>query len=76
MRLKLIYNIFLYDFNIQIFIIYLFFKILVIKPRLAKIDIFFVGKYDTTHLKEETDKYDEVYRNYIKSRGLNAKDTN
>ena len=49
---------------------------MVIKPRLAKIDIFFVGKYDTTHLKEETDKYDEVYRNYIKSRCLNAKDTN
>ena len=45
-----------------------------IKPRLGKNAVFFEGKYDTTHLKEEIDKYDVVYGNYIKNRGSNAKD--
>ena len=47
-----------------------------VKPRLGKNAIFFEGKYDTSRLKEEIDKYDEEYQNYIKSRGSNAKDTN
>ena len=47
-----------------------------IKPRLAPYTILFEGKYDTTHLKEEIDKYDEVYRNYVRNRGSNNKDTN
>ena len=47
-----------------------------IKPRLGKNAVFFEGKYDTTHLKEEIDKYDVVYGNYIKNRGSNAKDIN
>ena len=37
--------------------------------------IFFEGKYDTTHLKEEIDKFDEKYRNYLKTRSSNNKDT-
>ena len=45
-----------------------------VKPRLDKNAVFFEGKYDTTHLKEEIDKYDVVYENYIKNRTSNPKD--
>ena len=45
-----------------------------VKPRLAKEAIFFEGKYDTTHLKEEIDKFDEEYKNYLKTRSSNNKD--
>ena len=46
-----------------------------IKARLPSQAIFFEGKYDTTHLKEEIDKFDEKYRNYLKTRSSNNKDT-
>ena len=41
---------------------------------MAKEAIFFEGKYDIIHLKEEIDKYDEVYKNYIKNRRPQVKD--
>lgn len=47
-----------------------------IKPRLDKKAIFFEVKYDTTHIREEIDKYDEVYKNYINNRSSKSRDTN
>ena len=45
-----------------------------VKPRLNKEAVFFEEKYDTSKLKEEIDKYDEVYRNYVKNRETHSKD--
>ncbi|KAG4081391.1 oxygen-insensitive NADPH nitroreductase [Neocallimastix lanati (nom. inval.)] len=47
-----------------------------LKPRLPAKAVYFEDRYDTTHVKEAIDEFDDQYNKYLSSRDSNERDSN